>query len=71
MPFKGTSRLSALDIAKTFDELGGKLNAATSRETTTVYARVLDASREIGVDVVAAMVHGQSAAGAGALRRRG
>ena len=38
--FKGTPRYSALEIAETFDELGGELNAATSRETTMVYARV-------------------------------
>ena len=40
--FKGTSRYSAQEIAEIFDELGGELNAATSRETTVVYARIPD-----------------------------
>ena len=55
--FKGSSRYSAQDIAETFDELGGELNAATSRETTTVFARVPDTSLEIAVDVMADMVY--------------
>ena len=38
--FKGTSTHSAQEIAEIFDGLGGELNAATSRETTLVYARV-------------------------------
>ena len=40
--FKGTSTHSAQEIAEIFDGLGGELNAATSRETTVVYARVPD-----------------------------
>jgi predicted Zn-dependent peptidase len=37
--FKGTARYTAQEIAELFDELGGELNAATSRETTVVFAR--------------------------------
>jgi predicted Zn-dependent peptidase len=55
--FKGTPRYSALAIAETFDELGGELNAATSRETTTVYARVPDTKLELALDVMADMVY--------------
>ena len=33
---------TAQEIAEIFDGLGGELNAATSRETTVVYARVPD-----------------------------
>ena len=54
--FKGSSRYSAQDIAEIFDELGGELNAATSRETTVVYARVPDERLEIALDVMADMV---------------
>jgi len=43
--FKGSSRYSAQEIAEIFDELGGELNAATSRETTVVFARVPDDRR--------------------------
>ena len=55
--FKGTERYSAQEIAELFDELGGELNAATSRETTVVYARVPDDRLEIAVDVMADMVY--------------
>jgi predicted Zn-dependent peptidase len=55
--FKGSSRYSARDIAELFDELGGELNAATSRETTVVYARVPDDRLEIALDVMADMVY--------------
>jgi predicted Zn-dependent peptidase len=54
--FKGSSRYSAQEIAEIFDELGGELNAATSRETTVVYARVPDDRLETAVDVMADMV---------------
>jgi len=54
--FKGSSRYSALEIAEIFDELGGELNAATSRETTVVYARIPDDRLERALDVMADMV---------------
>ena len=54
--FKGSSRYSAQEIAELFDELGGELNAATSRETTVVYARVPDERLETALDVMSDMV---------------
>jgi predicted Zn-dependent peptidase len=54
--FKGSSRYSAQEIAEIFDELGGELNAATSRETTVVYARVPDERLETALDAMADMV---------------
>jgi predicted Zn-dependent peptidase len=54
--FKGSSRYSAQAIAEIFDELGGELNAATSRETTVLYARIPDDSLERALDVMADMV---------------
>ena len=54
--FKGSSRYSAQEIAEIFDELGGELNAATSRETTVVYARIPDERLERALDVMADMV---------------
>jgi predicted Zn-dependent peptidase len=54
--FKGSSRYSAQDIAEIFDELGGELNAATSRETTVVYARIPDDRLERALDVMTDMV---------------
>jgi predicted Zn-dependent peptidase len=55
--FKGSSRYSAQEIAELFDELGGELNAATSRETTVVYARVPDVGLEPALDVIADMLY--------------
>src|SRR6188472_345446 len=55
--FKGSSRYSALEIAEIFDELGGELNAATSRETTVVYARIPDVRLERALDVMADMIY--------------
>ncbi len=54
--FKGSERYSAQEIAEIFDELGGELNAATSRETTVVYARIPDVGLERALDVMADMV---------------
>ncbi|MDQ3065858.1 MAG: insulinase family protein, partial [Actinomycetota bacterium] len=55
--FKGTSSHSAQEIAEIFDGLGGELNAATSRETTLVYARVPDDRLETALDVMVGMVY--------------
>lgn len=54
--FKGTSRRSAMDIASAFDEVGGESNAATAKETTCYYARVLDTDLPMAIDVIADMV---------------
>ena len=55
--FRGTSAHSAQEIAEIFDGLGGELNAATSRETTLVYARVPDDRLEAALDVMVGMVY--------------
>jgi len=55
--FKGTGTHSAQEIAEIFDGLGGELNAATSRETTLVYARVPDDRLEQALDVMVGMVY--------------
>src|SRR5579872_1069402 len=54
--FKGSSEYTALEIAELFDELGGELNAATSREHTMVYARVPDNHVETAMEVMGDMV---------------
>src|SRR5438876_10809509 len=54
--FKGSAGYTALEIAEIFDELGGELNAATSREHTVVYARVPDVHVEKALDVMSDMV---------------
>ena len=54
--FKGTPTRTAMDIASAFDEVGGEANAATGKEHTTYYARVLDADLPMAVDVISDMV---------------
>ncbi len=54
--FKGTAKRSAMDIAEAFDAVGGEANAATGKEDTCYYARVLDADLPMAVDVIADMV---------------
>jgi predicted Zn-dependent peptidase len=54
--FKGTRSYTAQEIAEIFDGLGGELNAATSRESTVVFARVPDRHLETALDVMADMV---------------
>jgi len=54
--FKGTRSYDAQQIAEVFDEMGGELNAATSREHTVVYARVPDRHLDDALDVMADMV---------------
>ncbi len=55
MFFKGTAARSAKEIAETFDEIGGNVNAFTSKEYTCYYARVLDQHAPIALDVLADM----------------
>ncbi|MGM0929604.1 MAG: M16 family metallopeptidase [Actinomycetota bacterium] len=54
--FKGTKRRTALDIASAFDEVGGESNAATAKESTCYYARVLDSDLPMAIDVIADMI---------------
>ncbi|OZB49977.1 MAG: peptidase M16 [Cellulomonas sp. 14-74-6] len=54
--FKGTLRRTAMDIAEAFDAVGGEANAATGKEHTSYYARVLDDDLPMAVDVIADMV---------------
>jgi predicted Zn-dependent peptidase len=54
--FKGTRSYDAQRIAEIFDEMGGELNAATSREHTVVYGRVPDRHLAYALDVMADMV---------------
>ena len=54
--FKGTASYSALEVAELFDTFGGELNAATARDYTVVYARVLDEHLETALDVMTDMV---------------
>lgn len=53
MAFKGTRKRSARQIAEEIENVGGELNAATSTETTSYYARVLKDHVPLAVDILA------------------
>jgi predicted Zn-dependent peptidase len=53
MAFKGTTRRSARQIAEEIEDVGGYLNAYTSRERTAYYARVLSADVPLAMDLIA------------------
>jgi predicted Zn-dependent peptidase len=60
MLFKGGARHDATAIAELFDELGAELNAATAKDSTLVYARVLDDHLPIALDVMSDMLRSPS-----------
>ncbi|MCU1579316.1 MAG: insulinase family protein [Rhodoglobus sp.] len=53
--FKGTTSRSALDIAVSFDSVGGEHNAMTAKEYTCYYAKVQDRDLPMAVEVLADM----------------
>jgi predicted Zn-dependent peptidase len=56
MVFKGTHRRSAREIAEQMEDVGGQLNAWTSRDATMFHARLLAKDLPLGVDLVADLV---------------
>ena len=56
MTFKGTRKRSAQAIAEEIEDVGGHLNAYTSRENTAYYAKVLKDDLALAVDMVADLV---------------
>ena len=56
MAFKGTKSRTALQIAEQIEDVGGYINAYTSRECTAYYARVLEADVPLALDVIADIV---------------
>jgi predicted Zn-dependent peptidase len=54
--FKGTRRREALEISSLIDEVGGEMNAFTSKEHTCFYARVLDRDLPLAIDVISDIV---------------
>jgi len=56
MAFKGTATRSALQIAEAIEDVGGYINAYTSREATAYYARVLKADVGLALDVISDIV---------------
>ncbi|KAJ8775099.1 hypothetical protein K2173_020103 [Erythroxylum novogranatense] len=53
MIFKGTEKRSARELEEEIENMGGHLNAYTSREQTTYYAKVLDKDVGKALDILA------------------
>ena len=53
MAFKGTGSRTAFQIASDIENVGGEINAATSVETTSFYARVLSGDIPLAIDILA------------------
>jgi predicted Zn-dependent peptidase len=56
MVFKGTQNRSARAIAEEIEDVGGNLNAWTSRDTTVFHARLLARDLPLGIDIIADLV---------------
>lgn len=54
--FRGTERYGSAEIDQLFDGMGAELNAGTDKESTAVYARMLDQHLPAAFDVMADMV---------------
>ena len=61
--FKGTERHDAIQISELFDGMGASFNAATSKESTHLYARVLDEHTEDAFELLSEMLLGPSLPG--------
>ena len=56
MVFKGTATRSARAIAEEIEDVGGNLNAWTSRDTTVFHARLLARDLPLGIAIIADLV---------------
>lgn len=56
MAFKGTKKRNALEIAQAIEDVGGYINAYTSREMTAYYVRVLEDDVPLALDVISDIV---------------
>ena len=52
MAFKGTETRSAADIAEAIENVGGHINAYTSREQTAYYVKLLKEDLALGADII-------------------
>ncbi|MGL5313359.1 MAG: M16 family metallopeptidase [Peptostreptococcaceae bacterium] len=56
MMFKGTKNRTSKELASEIDNLGGQINAFTSKECTCYYVKLLDSHIDIGIDVISDMI---------------
>ena len=52
MAFKGTRNRTALEIAETIENVGGDINAYTSKEITAYFVKLMAEDLSLGVDII-------------------
>ncbi len=52
MAFKGTERRTAVEIAEAVEDVGGHINAYTSRDQTAYYVKLLADDLPLGIDLI-------------------
>ena len=56
MLFKGTDKRSAKSIVEEIENVGGQINAYTSKESTCYYIKALNTHLELSIDVLSDMI---------------
>ena len=56
MFFKGTDKRSAKEIVQSIENIGGQINAYTSKETTCYYVKALNTQIDLCLDVISDMI---------------
>lgn len=70
MLFKGTKKRSSKDIVLEIEAVGGHMNAYTTRDNTTYYARVLKEDLGLALDVLADIIQNSVCADAEIVREK-
>ena len=52
MAFKGTTNRNAFEIAKEIEDVGGDINAYTSKESTVYYVKLLPENLNLGIEIL-------------------
>jgi predicted Zn-dependent peptidase len=60
MAFKGTTTRSALQIAETIENVGGDINAYTSKEITAYYVKLIAEDLPLGIDILTDILQNSS-----------
>ena len=71
MAFKGTKTRTALQIAETIEDVGGDINAYTSKEITAYYVKLMSGDLSLGIDILTDILQNSSFAEEELNRERG
>ena len=71
MAFKGTATKSALEIAETIENVGGDINAYTSKEITAYYVKLIAEDLPLGINILTDILQNSSFAEDELNRERG